>query len=124
MSILHWLLMPRPCYLTHVLRLSICCSGLSWHSFSGFVCFLISGIGFEVIPKVWQFDKSQLSHCSLMFSSDLALAMMRNSSTTRIRLEIWDPPEAMIGTIPRQKYTWKVNHFFLFYKVLLRQIQI
>ena len=75
MSILHWLLMPRPCYLTHVLRLNICCSGLSWLSFNGFVCFLISGIGFEVIPKVWQFDKSQLSHCSLMFSSDLALAI-------------------------------------------------
>ena len=105
--------MPRPCYLTHVLRLSICCSGLSWHSFSGFVCFLISGIGFEVIPKVWQFDKSKLSHCSLMFSSDLALAI---SDAKRLDHETsfgdWGPPGGNDWDNPSSKVHLESQLFF------------
>ena len=86
----------------------------------------MSGIGFEVIAKMWQFHKSQLSHCSLMFSSDLGLAIY---DAKRLDHEIsfrelgppggndWDNPSSKVH-LESQPF------FFLFYRVLLRQIQI
>ena len=45
-------MMPRPIYSTHVLRLSVCCTGSSWPSLSKSVCDLINdSIGFEVVAK-------------------------------------------------------------------------
>ena len=83
----------------------------------GFVCFLMSGIGFEVIAKMWQFHKSQLSHCSLMFSSDLGLAIY---DAKRLDHEIsfrdLGPPGSNDWENPSSKYARKVKPFFAFFR--------